>query len=589
MLISRAVPVVVMSAVAALAGAASAAAQAPIPGGAGHRPIAGWAFLGRGHEVAKATVTLRTVGGRRITGGSARTSRTGAFTLSPRARDLPRTFVVTVRGRSIAGKRQPRSFSLSALAHRQDLDRIVYVGLASTVLRKYLRIHPGVSERTAARRVRRMLGIPAWHTLQYDLYTISPRLYAPSRVLRAAAAHGGINRLAAALSRAVRQGAKVRRPRFRGRPRAVPAQASSWFIDKLAGGVVSSVGGDGAGWLFDQIGFSNTPAYVNEIESQLNQLAVEMSQLEDAIGAVNTAVQETYFATLSVNLDAARSAIDTAMADMAYIPGIVDDSDRAYWSQKFFDQDIVPIATNQKPWGSTRVLIDEVLVDVPPGETPLGLQGAVYIKSQDPFWTFADSQQVWQIVEYWTQYAVQALDIYLEYQHQVGAEQYCDNPPTHAGCPLQAELDATEALDSNALATLRDSSGTALKQMPSGFMVDVRSGLMWCVACYPAPMAATDAEYGLEGGFYNNQCCLPYSAANTMLTLPTLQELANLMSGCGCNGNQRTGVQWLVSKAGLTSSWLNADGPGTPSPGNVYVWSRTPSRAQASVTTTPRS
>lgn len=572
MLTRTALPVVVMLVVATLAGAASAAAQVPTPGGPGHRPIAGWAFLGRGHELANAEVTLTTLGGRLIPGAAARTTRRGAFTLSPRAANLPRTFVINVRGGSVAGKRQ--SSAVSALAQKRDLDRVNYVGLASTVVREYVRSHPGTATSTATRRVRRTLGIPAWHDLDYDLYNISPRWYAASKVLRVAGARGGIGKLATTVSRSVRRDGKLRKPRFASGPRAIRAQSPNWFVDKLAGGVLSAAGGQGAGWLFNEIGFSNTPSYVSDIESQLNQLALAMSQLEDEVAAVNTAVQETYFATLSQSLTDARSAIDTAMADMAYVTGIVDDDNRAYWSNVFFTQDIVPLATNQKPWGSTRVLIDDVLVDVPPGEKPLGLQGALYIKSQDPFWTIADSQQTVQIVEFWSQYAVQALDIYLEYQHQIGAEAHCDDPPTDAGCPLQNEVDATYLLDNRALNTLVDSTGAPLKQMPSGFMVDIRSGFMWCVACYPAAMAATDAEYGLENGFYNGLCCLPFNESNTMLTLPRLQELAALMSGCNCTSSSRTGVQWLVSKAGLNPEWQSADGANTPSPGNVYVWSR---------------
>ena len=577
---SRAATLLLVCAVCALGGAASAAAQAgdapsctsapsAIPGGPGHRPIRGWAFIGRGYELSNASVSLRTVRGRRIPGGSARTGPTGAFTLSPLARALPRTFVVTVRGRFVGGRRLPRPLAFSALVRRRDLGRVVYVGPASTVLRHYVRAHPGVTDRTAATRVRRMLGIPAWHNLGYDLYNISGRWYSAGRIMRRAAHRGGMNRLVTALVRAANRGSPDR-PRFGESERALSAlgaepYSSAWFVQQLAGGVVSAVGSEGAGWVFDQIGFTTTPAYVDEIESQLNQLAAEMSQLEDAIYALNAAVQESYFAQQSDNLTAARAALDTAMEDLAYIPGIADDEDREYWSQIDFCQDIKPLATNQKPWGSTRVLIDQVLVDVPPGEKPLGLQGAVYMESQDPLWSYIDSQNTWQIVDYWTQYAAEALDVYLEYQHEVGGEQHCDSPPTDAGCPLQKEVDQTNQLGVNALATLKDAHGTPLNRMVDGYTYDMRSGLMWCMFCWPYAQTPFNANAQLSVGLYDG---LP--VLSSTYYMPTYAQVQGLMSGCGCGPGNPTGVQWLVDKAGLAPSWLDA--PKLPQfPPGVYV------------------
>ncbi len=575
-LTSRAVRWLLVVAVCMLGGAAGPAAGAErqravgdapsctsssraIPGGPGHRPIAGWAFIGRGHELSHARVSLSTVRGQRIPGGSTRTGATGAFTLSPRARALPRAFVVTVRGRSVGGRRQPRPLAFSALVRRRDLGRIVYVGPASTVLRHYVRAHPGVARRTAETRVRRMLGTPAWHNLGYDLYNISGRWYSPDEVMRRAARRGGMDELVTALARAVQPGGGVTRPRFGASERALSAlgaepYSSAWFVQQLAGGVVSAIGSEGAGWVFDEIGFSSTPAYVGEIESQLNQLAAEMSRLEDEISALNAAVQESYFAQQSNNLTAARAALDTAMEDLAYIPSIEDDDDREYWSQTYFCQDIKPIATNQKPWGSTRVLIDEVLVDVPPGEKPLGVQGAIYTESQDPLWSYLDSQNVWQIVDFWTQYAVEALDVYLEYQHAVGAEEHCDDPPTDAGCPLQKETDLTNQLGENALATLKDAHGTPLNRMVDGYTYDMRSGFMWCVFCWPAAQTQFDALPQVWNGLYDG---LPVLAFGNF-SMPSNSQLQGLMSGCGCSAANPTGVQWLVDKAGLAPSWLDA-------------------------------
>jgi len=542
-----------------------------IPGGPGHRPIAGWAFIGRGYELSHATVSLWTLRGRRIPDASTRTGSTGVFTLSPRARDLPGTFVVRVGGGFIAHRRQSRSFAFSALVHRRDLRRIVFVGLASTVLLDYLRAHPRVSERTARVRVRRILGIPAWHNLGYDLYNISRSWYSAAKVMRVAAARGGMRKLVSALVRAVASGDRAGRPPFQGASQgaAVRARAelvlqkrspvahaaqATWFLQQLAGGVISAAAGRGAGWVFDQVGFSSNPSYVDDIERQLNQLAAEISQLQDEIAALNTAVQESYYAQQSNNLTAARAALDTAMEDMAYIPGIADDAHREYWSQTYFCQDIKPLATNQKPWGSTRVLIDDVLVDVPPFEKPLGLQGAIYIESQDPFWSSTDSQNVWQIVDFWNQYAVEALDVYLEYQHAIGAEQYCDDPPTDAGCPLQKETDLTSQLATNAMATLKDSQGRPLNPMPDGYTIDIRTGLMWCMFCWPTPALLQDAEAQLPNGVYGG---LPVLAFKNF-TVPNMGQWRALMSGCGCDANHPTGIQWLVDKAGLAPSWLQA-------------------------------
>jgi hypothetical protein len=559
-----------------------------VPGGPGHRPIAGWAFIGRGYELSDATVSLWTLGGRKIPGAATRTGPTGVFTLSPLARDLPTTFIVRVRGGSIAHRRQPHSFAFAAVVHRRELRRIVFVGLASTVLSDFLRGHPRTAERAALTRLHHVLGVPAWHNLGYDLYNISGNWYSAARVMQVADARGGMRRLVAALVRAMAhagRGAQPPLPRSsdgagaaRGTfghqgPRLAHAAQATWFLTQLASGVISAAAGRGAGWVFDQIGFSFTPSYVSDIEAQLSQLAAEISELQDEIAAVNAAVQESYFAQQSNNLTAARSALDTAMEDMAYLPGITNDTNRQYWAQTYFCQDIKPIATNQKPWGSTRVLIDEVLVDVPPGEKPLGEQGAIYIKSQDPYWSSTDSQNVWEIVDFWTQYAVEAADVYLEYQHTVGAEQYCDNPPSDAGCPLQKEVDLTAKLGQDALATLTDSHGTPLKPMPDGYTVDMRTGLMWCMFCWPAaniiPLSTPGGEgvlAGLPRGLYDG---LPVLAFNNF-TLATTAQIKAMMTGCGCDPSHPTGVQWLVDKAALAPSWLNAP---DPSPGlhGVYT------------------
>jgi hypothetical protein len=619
----RVVVLVLLVALSALGGASSAATAAVqrhhsvlIPGGRGHLPIAGWAFIGRGYELSHATASLRTLRGRAIPGGSTRTGPTGKFTLSPLARDVPRTFVVTVRGGFIAGRRQPRSFAFSTLVHRRDLRRIVYVGLASTILRGYLRAHPKVAERTATTRLRRMLGIPAWHNLGFDLYNISPRWYPAAKIMRVAAAYGGMKKLVAALVRAVARGR--RRPPFAGAtpavgaqagsvrktpPRAHAAQVASFVLENLAKGVLQGAGSQGLGWMFNYLGFSPTPTYVGQIQSQLNQLAVAMSQLKDQVSAVNSAVQETYYGSLSSSLTDARAALDTAMEDMSYVAGDTNDTNRMYWAQRFFDSDIKPIATNQKPWGSTLVLINNVIAQPPPGVNPLGLQGALYLKSQGPFWTLSKSQQMFDIVDFWTQYAVEALDVYLEYEHapEVGGQQYCDNPPTAGGCPLQKEVDYTQTLSNKALATLQDPQGRQLKPLPTtqtdpslptyGFTVDTRSGLMWCTPCpyYPTQAAYTlpTAQSQLSNGYYDNilplgagMCCTSSWVPYKDFKVPNATQLAGLMQGCGCDQNHPTGVQWLVNNGVIDPSWLYADKtwPGVPTykpayPGHVYVWS----------------
>jgi hypothetical protein len=537
----------------------------------GHRRMAGWAFIARGYELSNARVSLWTLGGRRIPGASTRTGRTGAFTLGPLARNLPRRFVVRVRGGFIAGRRLPRSFAFSTVVHRRDLRRIVYIGLASTVVRRYLRAHPRVPKRRAATRVRRMLGVPAWHNLGFDLYNISPRWYSARKVMQLAAARGGMNRLVNALVQKVhRRRGTVSRPPFRrsgGTLTIAQAYSSSWFLQNLAGGVVSAVGSTGAGWLFNAIGFAPTPSYVKELQSQLNQLAAELSLLEDEISALNILVQQTYFAQQQNQLNDARSAIDTAMEHMTWIANAPDNSNRQYWSQVYFCQDIKPLATNQKPWGSTRVLINNVLVNVPPLARPLGLQGAILLREQvrqqnGPFWTNTEFEKTQQIVDFWDQYAVEALDIYLEYQHGIGTEQLCDNPPTNAGCPLQNETSLTQKLADDALATLQDSQKRPLQPLPDGYTIDLRTGFMWCMSpCSPASLTYNAAVSGLSQGLYGGQPILAFKN----FKIPSRQQYQSLLGGF--TGNDRT--KWLVDKAGLNSSWLNAGGPNAS---HVLLW-----------------
>jgi hypothetical protein len=292
--------------------------------------------------------------------------------------------------------------------------------------------------------------------------------------MRLAAARGGMKRLVTGLVRAVRRGGTGSRPRLHGSPpRRLTAGTGEfggeWFLQQLAGGVISAAGGQGAGWLFNEVGFNSTPAYVSQIEDQLKQLAAQMSQLEDEIKSVNEAVQETYYATESASLVDARSAIDTAMEHMALVPGITNAADREYWSDQYFDQDVTPLATDHDPWGSTLSLFNSVLVATPPGEKPLVQQGAYYIKSQGSFWTLTKSQQVWEIADFWTQYAVEWLDVYLEYEHapQIDGQAHCDDPATDAGCPLLHETNQTDKLGNNTLATLHDQQGKPLQPLPA--------------------------------------------------------------------------------------------------------------------------
>jgi hypothetical protein len=235
-------------------------------------------------------------------------------------------------------------------------------------------------------------------------------------------------------------------------------------------------------------------------------------------------------------------------------------------------------------------LINNVMVQPPPGVNPLGLQGAIYLKSQGPFWTLSKSQQMFEIVDFWTQYAVEALDVYLEYEHQVGSQQYCNDPPTATGCPLQKWVDYTQTLSDQALATLHDAQGTPLKPLPTisagpgqptyGFTVDIRSGLMWCTPCqyYPGNSAFTlDAAVSqLSAGYYDNSFALGYRD----FAVPNQIQIVNLLQGCGCDLNHPTGVQWLVNNGVIHPSWLDADhavgGAKPVNPGHVYVWTTDP-------------
>ena len=547
--------------------------------GPARQSIAGWAFISRGYELSHATVSLWTLGGRRIPGASARTGPTGGFALSPLARELPRTFVVTVRGRLIGDRRLARSFAFSALVHRRDLGRIVYVGLASTVLLDYVRAHPRVSDGTAATRVRRALGIPTWHNLGYDLYNISPRWYSAAKVMKLAAVRGGMNGLVNALARKVRGGGVVRRPPLGGSaetprdadgsgmlyPRQVQPYSSAWFMLNLGAGAVSAVGSAGAGWLFNAIGLNPTPSYIKTIEDQLNRLQAELEQLQDEVSALNVLVQQTYFAQQSNQLTDARSALDTAMEDEAWLANDTDEASQWHFSQVDFCHDIKPIATNDKPWGSTRVLFTNVLVNVMPPQKPLALQGAILLKNQGadyPFWTVSESQNVFEMADYWNQYAVEALDVYLEYEHGIGEQQYCDNPPTDAGCPLQNETDLTQKLANNVVGTLKNSQGTPLEPLPVGYTIDLRSGLMWCMFCSPVAQSYNAAVSGLSSGVYGGQPVLAFK--NFKVT--GRQQISNLLSGF--TGGDR--VKWLVDKAGLNPSWVNASSPNAP--GHLYLW-----------------
>ena len=198
-------------------------------------------------------------------------------------------------------------------------------------------------------------------------------------------------------------------------------------MQNLASGVVSAGGSAVAGWLFNAIGLTPTPSYIKTIENQLNQLQAELEQLEDEVNQLNLLVQQAYVAQQSDQLTNARSSLDTAMEDEAWLANDTDEGSQWYFSQVDFCSDIKPIATNDKPWGSTRVLFNDVLVDiVPPQKYPLVLSGAIRIRDQGahyPFWTVSDSQNVWEMARLSGQYAVEALDVYLEYEHGIGAQQ----------------------------------------------------------------------------------------------------------------------------------------------------------------------
>jgi hypothetical protein len=85
---------------------------------------------------------------------------------------------------------------------------------------------------------------------------------------------------------------------------------------------------------------------------------------------------------------------------------------------------------------------------------------------------------------------------------------------------------------------------------------------MWCTFCSPAALPYNDAVSGLSSGLYGGQPVLAFKN----FKIPSRQQISNLLSGF--TGNDR--VKWLVDKAGLNQTWLNASTPGAP--GHLYLW-----------------
>ena len=436
-----------------------------------------------------------------------RTARTGAFLV--RLPALRSRFLLVATGGRVGGR--PFRGELRSRLRGYLPASITYVDPATTVLDELLRRHPSVRIASAAALVKRMLRIPQWRGLGYDL-GLSDRHLSARRFLAAARRHGGVSRYVAKLAHDAAVGATddLRGPkRTLAHPiaRAVLRESEAgtfsaeWFGNGLADAALSTVGDDFFGWVLSQVGFGDaSDAATEQMQTALTDIQSQLDVLSDQVGHVQVTADQALLAGELGSMNAAASAICTVTGEISQIansaglaPGNLQELTCQWIGQNGpcrgteapATGNLETLATDQEGgYASAETLIANAFLA--PGALPPLLNAMSQTvfdeaKVTNGFWRPAESATQRNFVNYWTTFQALLLNAKLEYQHLVRPDACPAVGATPANCAALTAVQACCVAVAPGYASPHALAETALlpPDVPAGTSVDETTGLMW--------------------------------------------------------------------------------------------------------------
>jgi hypothetical protein len=549
---------------------ATPSATAPV------KAIRGWVRLSAFTPVRGARVTLETIAGKPIAtldqDAQPITNKAGAFSL--RASALPKRFVVVAHGGRAAGTSMTTSLRAKVFGHH-PLD-LVRLNLLTTVAATRQMRHPYEPYNATVSRVRQLLSIPTWHTVDRDA-SASPEYFDGVRFAAYARAHGGMTTSLARLQRELESAHPSARDFHGKRPALTHKRAlagisrsmdeddlATFVLGSLAKGIIGGIGNNLFGSILKQIGLTSDPnaaimAQLSGITSQLNTISAQLVTLQGAlssdINALNSQVSQASYTSVANDLNPYRTLIDTAIGNLSYFAANPTDTSNPIKA----NQTLQSIGTNLAPFASAY---NTALTPGAPGT------GNLLTLAQQNFYASAKinqplvggtglSQLAQDVYEYYAVYEAQLVELLVE--HDNAANVSANAIQTLDIAPAQAYLAAWQA--------------ELLPPLPPLIFADLRTGRIWsmlsgAILCprpgkFDATWSAADVGFHAPDPGSPINCTFPLAG----YSLPTMADLLALTAGWNtpaANGSPPSDViAWLTNETG-PGAMPNYGGPVPP-------------------------
>jgi hypothetical protein len=542
--------------------------------------IRGWVQLSAFAPVRGARVTLETVAGKPIAtfdqDALPITNKAGAFSL--RAVALPKRFVVVAHGGKAAGTSMSAPLRAKVFGHH-PLD-LVRVNVLTTVAAKRQARHPYEPYNATVARVRQLLSIPSWHTVDRDA-SASPEFFDGVRFATYARAHGGMTAFLARLQRELESARPAARDFHGRRPALTHNRAlagvsrsmedddlSTFVLGALAKGVIGGIGNNLFGSILKQIGLTSDPdaavmAQLSGIQTDLKNIAAQLVTLQSSFNtdfdALSSQVSQASYNTVAGTLNPYKTLIDTAIGNIKYIADTPTDSTNAGTANKTLQA----IRNNLAPFASAY---NTALTPGAPGTSNL------LTLAQQNFYASAKlnqpliggsglSQQAQDVYEYYAAYEAQLVELLVESDNAANASSNSimslDIVPA-LGAPATASSAAT-------LGYLDNWQAELLPPLPPYVFADLRTGRIWSIL----NASTTDCSLSLSslGGMWTAgnvglhspdpgspiTCTFPVGG----YSMPAMADLLALTAGWNAtpakDGSHPSDVlAWLTTQTGPT-------------------------------------
>lgn len=426
--------------------------------------VGGWVFLDSSTPVIGARVRIVDARGKAVKllpRSTSKTAQGGTFLVA--VRKLPKSFLILASG----GRQNGKAFHGTMAAY--GIGGTQYVNPVTTLVHAYRVAHPARNAAQVVKAVKQTLGIPPTANLTTDL-KFTDHLFDAQKFL----ARGGFDQTVRRLVRTVHIGG---RQLFRGEfgPSGIGTDLLKWGGKELANGAVSYLGGAGLGWLLGAAGITEdaTAKQLEEIKGSLDQINNKLTEIGQKLNDLNVKADQQLLATTVVSLRAARTAITGKSADIKYIAQMASlPHEKTYLESKACGTlaDLYPLASGTLSYGYAPDLINGAFFPEP-GVISLTQAFTNVVKTKTRWFTSASSDQITQMLQYWTGIEMAWTQIKLEWEHSVHP---CALSPT----PTAATCDAMRW----AARYISDTSAqidTLPLPVPTGFAIDSTTGLGW--------------------------------------------------------------------------------------------------------------